>query len=130
MYSQRTDGFEVSVQPVHLPEQSEPQHGRWVWAYRVIVRNTGEVPARLVARHWSITDANGRTETVDGPGVVGQTPLIAPGSAYEYHSGCPLPTPSGTMVGHYVMEREDGTRFEIAIPHFSLDAPEVPRTLN
>ena len=130
MYTKRTDGFEVDVQPVHLPEQSDPADGQWVWAYRVVVRNHGREPARLVARHWSITDANGRVQTVEGPGVVGQTPLIKPGSAYEYHSGCPLPTPSGTMVGHYVMERPDGSHFEIGIPHFSLDVPEVKRTLN
>lgn len=130
MYSQRTEGFEVRVQPAFLPEQSDPDRGRWVWVYRVVVRNEGAVPARLVARHWSIMDANGRTEIVDGPGVVGQTPLIAPGSSYEYHSGCPLPTPGGSMTGHYVMEREDGTRFDIAIPAFSLDTPDRARTLN
>ena len=130
MYIQRTDGFEVSVQPVHLPEQSDPEHGRWIWAYRVLIRNQGCQPARLVARHWTITDGHGRVEMVDGPGVVGQTPLIAPGSAYEYHSGCPLGTPSGSMTGHYVMEREDGTCFDIAIPHFSLDTPDPARVLN
>ena len=130
MYSQITQGFEVRVQPAPLLEQSEPTRGRWVWAYRILIRNDGDVPARLVARHWSITDANGKVETVAGPGVVGQTPLIAPGSSYEYHSGVPLSTPSGTMEGYYVMEREDGERFNITIPAFSLDLPDRERVLN
>lgn len=130
MYSQRTDGFEVLAHPVFLPEQSDPERGRWVWAYRILIRNEGEAPARLVARHWDIVDANGHAQSVDGPGVVGQTPRIAPGDSYEYHSGCPLPTPGGTMAGHYVMERDDGERFRIEVPPFSLDVPHGRRTLN
>ena len=129
MYEQHTDGFRVMVEPFYLEDQSQPENGRWVWAYRVVIRNEGEGTARLVSRHWEITDGNGRTQTVDGPGVVGQTPRLGPGDSFEYHSGCPLPTPGGTMVGHYTMQRDDGDTYDVAIPHFSLDVPE-PRTLN
>ena len=129
MYRQRTLDFEVMVEPVFLPDQSQPDEGRWVWAYRVVVRNESAAAARLVSRHWEITDANGRMETVDGPGVIGQTPRLGPGDSFEYHSGCPLPTASGTMQGHYTMVADDGARFDIAIPPFSLDPPDE-RTLN
>ena len=129
MYQQQTDGFRVLVEPFYLEDQSNPNEGRWVWAYRVVIRNEGDNALRLVARHWEITDANGRMQTVDGPGVVGQTPRLGPGDSFEYHSGCPLGTPGGTMVGHYTMQADDGSTFDIAIPPFSLDLP-APRTLN
>ena len=119
--------------PVHetlvVFDQSDPDEGRWVWAYRVVIRNEGEATARLVSRHWEITDGNGRVQTVDGPGVVGQTPRLGPGDSFEYHSGCPLSTPGGVMAGHYTMHGDDGSMRNILIPTFSLDLPE-PRTLN
>lgn len=129
-YQAETAGFVVRVRPEYLPDQSDPDERRWVWAYHVEIVNASAVPAQLVARAWTITDAQGRVETVAGPGVVGQQPTLQPGDAYSYSSGCPLPTPSGSMVGLYVMVDDHGERFEIAIPAFSLDVPEARRTLN
>ena len=85
---------------------------------------------RLETRHWRITNAVGHVEEVNGPGVVGEHPVLAPGDTYQYTSGCPLNTPSGTMVGHYVMKRDDGTKIRVNIPPFSLDRPDLVRTLN
>lgn len=130
MYCTSTHDIEVAVEPRFLEEHSDPSERRWVWAYTVEVRNNSGQPVRLRARHWRITDANGQTEEVRGPGVVGEQPIIAPGRSYRYTSGCPLTTPSGIMVGEYEMEGSDGDRFEVAIPAFSLDVPDEPRALN
>lgn len=130
MYRASSNGFEVTVRPLYLDGQSDPAEQRWVWAYDVHIENVGERAARLIARHWDIVDGLGRGETVDGPGVVGDMPRIEPGETYEYRSGCPLPTPSGSMSGHYVMIDDEGERFEIEIPAFSLDLPDARRTLN
>ena len=129
-YEAETRGFLVRVRPEYLPDQSEPQERRWVWAYHIEIVNASTAPAQLVARAWTITDAQGRVETVAGPGVIGQQPTLRPGEAYSYSSGCPLPTSSGSMVGLYVMVDDVGERFEIAIPAFSLDLPDVRRTVN
>ena len=112
----------VRVAPHYLPDQSDPTLPRFVWAYHIRVENHGAEPVQLVARHWVITDGEGHTEQVDGPGVVGQQPVIACGAAYDYVSGCPLPTPSGTMQGHYAM-RTRAAAFNAAIPLFRLEAP-------
>jgi ApaG protein len=122
-YAATTGGITVRVAPHYLPEQSDPERGYHVWAYHVRVENSGDAPVRLMARRWIITDGDGRTEEVVGDGVVGVQPLIAPGGAYDYVSGCPLPTPSGRMEGRYVMMNEDGERFSVAIPAFPLDLP-------
>ncbi|MCU0890735.1 MAG: Co2+/Mg2+ efflux protein ApaG [Sandarakinorhabdus sp.] len=122
-YAATTGGITVRVAPHYLPEQSDPERGYHVWAYHVRVENAGDAPVRLMARRWIITDGDGRTEEVVGDGVVGVQPLIAPGGAYDYVSGCPLPTPSGRMEGRYVMMNEDGERFSVAIPAFPLDLP-------
>lgn len=114
--------FHVEVQPEYLPEQSEPAQGRYGFAYTITVLNTGQVAAQLVSRHWIIADGRGHTEEVKGLGVVGQQPLLAPGEAFQYTSGCQLRTPSGTMHGSYFCVAEDGERFEVAIPLFVLDA--------
>jgi len=114
--------FHVEVQPEYLPEQSEPAQGRYGFAYTITVRNTGQVAAQLVSRHWLISDARGHTEEVKGLGVVGQQPLLRPGESFQYTSGCQLRTPSGTMHGSYFCVAEDGERFEVAIPLFVLDA--------
>ena len=114
--------FSVEVEPQFLPEQSEPDSGVWGFAYTITVRNTGEVAAQLVARHWIISDARGHTEEVKGLGVVGQQPLLKPGEAFQYTSGCRLRTASGTMHGSYFCVAEDGGRFETPIPMFVLDA--------
>ena len=129
-YEARTREVVVRVRPEHLPDQSDPAEGRWVWAYHVEVENHGEETVQLVSRHWVITDARGRVEEVRGEGVVGEQPVLKPGEALRYTSGCPLPTPSGSMQGEYEMVTEEGERFEAAIPAFSLDLPDARRTVN
>jgi ApaG protein len=119
--------FSVQVQPHYLEEQSEPEEGRYLFAYTVTIRNTGEVTAQLVSRHWIITDSDGQIEEVRGPGVVGEQPVLKPGQSYQYTSGCPLPTPVGSMHGSYQCIAEDGTAFEAPIAEFVLS---VPRTLH
>jgi ApaG protein len=130
MYRVTTNGVQVTVEPQFLPEHSDPKAGRYVWAYRIEIRNVGDRTVRLRNRHWCITDALGRTEEVRGPGVVGEEPTLAPGGAFQYTSGCPLKTPSGIMVGTYEMELENGERFLVDIPAFSLDLPDKPVTVN
>ncbi|MBU1325106.1 MAG: Co2+/Mg2+ efflux protein ApaG [Alphaproteobacteria bacterium] len=129
-YSAETHDVIVRVRPSYLAGQSDPDGGRWVWAYQVEIVNCRSGPVQLLARHWTITDGLGRTEEVRGPGVVGEQPVIPPGGAHAYASGCPLSTPSGAMVGTYTMADEKGARFEVAIPAFSLDVPDAGRTLN
>jgi len=119
--------FSIQVQPQYLEEQSEPEEGRYLFAYTVTIRNTGEVAAQLVSRHWIITDAGGQIEEVRGPGVVGEQPVLKPGQSFRYTSGCPLSTPVGSMHGSYQCIAEDGTAFEATIPEFVLS---VPRTLH
>lgn len=129
-YRALTHGIEVTVTPRFLSEHSNPEKDRYVWSYTVEIRNVGEEMVRLRRRHWIITDANGRVEEVRGAGVVGEEPLLRPGGAFSYTSGCPLTTPSGFMVGRYEMERQDGSRFEVDIPPFSLDLPDANPTMN
>lgn len=111
----------IEVQPAYLPEQSAPEQGVYSFAYTITISNTGEVPAQLISRHWLITDAMGQTEEVKGLGVVGHQPLLRPGEAFEYTSGCRLRTASGSMRGSYFFVAEDGERFEVEIPAFVLD---------
>ena len=122
-YTATTGDITVRVAPHYLPEQSDPERGYHVWAYHVRVENGGQAPVRLMSRRWLITDGEGRSEEVAGDGVVGVQPLIAPGGAYDYVSGCPLSTPSGRMEGRYVMQDEAGTRFPVTIPSFALELP-------
>jgi ApaG protein len=117
--------FTVQVQPRYLAEQSEPEEGRYLFAYTVTIRNTGEVAAQLVSRHWIITDADGQIEEVRGPGVVGEQPVLQPGQVFQYTSGCPLPTAVGSMHGSYQCIAEDGTAFEAPIQEFVLSAPRA-----
>ncbi|MEJ5991982.1 Co2+/Mg2+ efflux protein ApaG [Ramlibacter sp. PS3R-8] len=113
--------FEIEVDPRYLPEQSAPDQGVWSFAYTITIRNSGEVPAQLISRHWVITDEMARVEEVKGLGVIGQQPLLKPGEAFEYTSGCRLRTASGTMQGTYFCVAEDGERFEVEIPAFALN---------
>lgn len=129
-YEAETDGIVVRVQPSYLAGQSDPDAGRWVWAYQVEIVNLTGVPVQLISRRWVITDARGQTEEVSGPGVVGEQPTILPGESYSYASGCPLGTASGSMVGAYSMTDAAGRAFEAAIPAFSLDVPGERRVLN
>ena len=113
--------FRVEVQPQYLPEQSAPDQGVYTFAYTITITNIGEVASQLISRHWLITDATGAIEEVKGLGVVGHQPLLKPGEAFEYTSGCRLRTASGTMQGSYFFVAEDGERFDVAIPPFELD---------
>jgi ApaG protein len=113
--------FEVEVDPRYLPEQSAPEQGIWSFAYTITIRNTGDIPAQLIARHWIITNERGEVEEVKGLGVVGQQPLLKPGESFEYTSGCRLRTASGTMQGKYFFVAEDAERFDVEIPLFMLN---------
>jgi ApaG protein len=117
----------VSVATRFLDEQSEPTDERYVFAYTIRIRNEGAVPARLLGRHWVITDANGEVQEVRGEGVVGEQPWLRPGEQFEYTSGAVLKTSVGTMQGSYDMLADDGTRFDAAIEPFILS---IPRTLH
>ncbi len=130
MYTAVTHDIQVTVLPEFQPDRSEPDLGRYFWAYTVEIANMGTRTVQLVARHWIITDADGRVEEVKGLGVVGEQPVLNPGESFRYTSGCPLSTPSGVMVGTYRMVDENGGAFEVAIPAFSLDMPQQPRVLN
>jgi ApaG protein len=118
-----TAGITVRVSVSFLAEQSEPQRGRWFWAYHIRIENDGAQGVQLLTRHWIITDGRGARHAVEGEGVVGEQPFIAPGGSYDYVSGCPLPTPTGSMQGTYHVMGEDGEGFDIAIPKFALTAP-------
>lgn len=115
----------VSPQATYIPGQSDEAAERYVFSYTITIRNTGTVAAKLLSRHWIITDARNRVQEVRGDGVVGEQPLIRPGESYEYTSGTALATPVGTMRGSYQMLADDGTRFDAAIPEFALSIPRV-----
>lgn len=120
-----TRGVVVRVSVSYLPEQSEPRRGRWFWAYHIRIENEGAMAVQLLTRHWIITDGRGLRHTVEGEGVVGEQPMIAPGASFDYVSGCPLSTPTGAMQGSYHMIAEDGSAFDVTIPRFALIAPAV-----
>ena len=130
MYSAVTENVRVTVRPEFSDERSAPEAGAYFWLYGIEISNLSLKPVTLLSRHWRITDALGQVETVDGPGVVGEQPTIAPGAVYRYVSGCPLRTPTGAMVGAYDMIDGDGRRFSVEIPAFSLDSPYLRRVLN
>ncbi len=123
LYSDITDSIKVTVVPSYLEEQSSPDQSFFTWAYHVRIENKGKQVVQLINRHWLITDGNGLTQHVRGPGVVGEQPVLKPGEAYEYASGTFLHTPSGLMGGSYEMMAESGERLKIKIPTFSLDSP-------
>jgi ApaG protein len=123
--SGRKHDITVSARAAFLPEHSDPAQGRYVFAYAIRITNTGTVPARLVSRHWIITDSDGRVQEVRGAGVVGEQPLLGPNESFEYTSGAAIATPVGTMRGSYQMLAEDGVRFDAPIPEFTLSVPRV-----
>lgn len=129
-YEAETEGVVVRVRPSYLAGQSDPEGGRWIWAYQIEIENRSDGPIQLLARSWTITDGHGHEEQIRGPGVVGEQPIIGPGDSYSYASGCPLGTPSGAMVGSYFCTDATGRGFEVAIPAFSLDIPTARRVLN
>lgn len=117
----------IGVESAYLEAQSEPNDAQYAFSYTITIQNTGTQAARLLSRHWLITDANGRIEEVRGEGVVGEQPHLEPGEAFRYTSGAILDTPVGAMEGEYLMVDDDGNRFEAMIPPFSL---AVPNRLN
>ena len=117
--------IEVAAATRYLAEQSDETAGRFVFAYTITLRNTGNVAAQLISRHWIITDAQGKVQEVRGLGVVGAQPLLEPGQSFEYTSGAAIATVVGTMKGAYQMVAADGTRFEAPIPEFTLSVPRV-----
>ncbi|MEM8844222.1 MAG: Co2+/Mg2+ efflux protein ApaG [Pseudomonadota bacterium] len=120
-----TYNIKVSVDTAYLESQSDISDDRYVFAYTVTIQNEGEVPAKLLTRHWVITDSNGKTQEVRGDGVVGEQPYLKPGEGFQYTSGTMLETPVGTMEGSYQMKADDGTEFDAQIKIFTLSAPRV-----
>jgi len=120
-----TNDFRVRVRAFYLSERSNPKKRQYVYAYRINITNEGEQPAKLISRHWVITDAYGRVDEVKGPGVVGEQPRLAPGESFEYTSTCPLPTQFGVMRGVYHMRADDGALFDVEISPFSLYVPAL-----
>jgi ApaG protein len=115
----------VSTRTTFIPDQSDAVNGRYVFAYTITITNSGEVPAQLVSRHWIITDADAQVQEVRGAGVVGEQPYLLPQESFEYTSGTAIATPVGTMRGSYQMVAEDGTKFDVPIPEFTLSMPRV-----
>jgi ApaG protein len=115
-----TRGIAVRVAVTFLAEQSDPSSNRWFWSYHVRIENGAELAVQLLSRSWQIVDGRGTVHEVHGEGVVGEMPLIAPGSSFDYVSGCPLDTASGSMSGSYRLVDEDGTAFDVVIPRFLL----------
>ena len=124
---ERLYAMQIDVAARYLDDQSEPAQSRYVFAYTIRIHNSGSVPARLISRHWLITDDNGKVVEVRGEGVVGEQPWLRPGEDFEYTSGAVLETSLGTMEGRYDMLADDGTQFDAPIPAFTLT---VPRTLH
>ena len=118
-----THGITVRVAVNFLPEQSHPEAEKWFWVYHIRLENASHETVQLISRHWRITDARGLVAHVDGEGVVGEQPVLAPGQSHDYVSGCPLDTPHGTMEGFYTLTGQDGQSFEVRIPFFPLAAP-------
>jgi ApaG protein len=117
--------FEIDVEPRYIARESDPEAKRWVFAYTITIRNTGEVAAQLSHRHWVITNADGVRQEVRGRGVVGEEPHIEPGESFRYTSAAVLQTPVGSMHGHYEFEADGGGRFLVPIPVFSLSVPNL-----
>ena len=118
-----TQGTRVQVTTRFLEEKSNPQAKKFIFAYTVTITNTGKIAVQLISRRWVIKDADGDIETVEGPGVVGEKPVLQPGQSFEYTSFCPLETPFGSMEGHYNMVAADGSRFKAMIDPFGHAIP-------
>ena len=119
--------IEVDVKAAYVSAQSTPEANRYVFAYTITITNAGTIAAKLVTRHWGITDANNKVQEVRGEGVVGEQPYLVPGMSFQYTSGTMIETPVGSMRGSYQMVAEDGTKFDAEIPSFTLS---MPRTLH
>jgi ApaG protein len=119
--------IQVSAQSFYIPSQSTPELNRYVFVYTITIQNQGSIPAKLLTRHWIITDSNGKVEEVRGEGVVGEQPYLRPGESFQYTSGAIIETPVGRMRGSYQMLADDGVNFAAEIPTFTL---AIPRTLH
>jgi ApaG protein len=120
-----TPRIQVSVETSYLAEQSDPVGERFAFSYTITIRNDGEEPAKLLRRHWIITDANGKVQEVRGDGVVGEQPHLAPGQGFRYSSGAIIETPVGTMHGSYQMRTDEGVQFDAPIAPFRLATPGI-----
>ncbi len=118
-----TEGIVVRVAVNFLPEQSRIEAGKWFWVYHIRIENDSDHTVQLLTRHWRITDGRGMVNVVEGDGIVGEQPVLAPGETHDYVSGCPLSTPQGSMEGHYMFRRDDGSEVKAVIPYFPLAAP-------
>jgi len=125
--SNPTYNTQVEVETAYIEEQSDQEQNRYVFSYTITIHNEGSVPAKLLSRHWLITDADGKVQEVEGEGVVGEQPHLKPGDSFRYTSGTVLETPVGSMQGTYHMIADDGVEFEAEIPAFTL---AMPRTLH
>ena len=117
--------IEVSARSAFIPERSDAEKGRYVFAYTITITNKGSLAAQLLSRHWIITDARNEVQEVKGDGVIGEQPLLHPNESFQYTSGASIATPVGTMRGTYHMVADDGTRFDAPIPEFTLAVPRV-----
>lgn len=115
----------VTVDTIYVEDQSDPETDRYVFAYTITIENSGSITARLLNRHWIITDASGQVQEVKGEGVVGEQPILQPGGTFRYTSAAMIETPLGTMTGAYEMVADDGVRFDAEIPAFKLSAPNL-----
>ena len=125
MASEKKHEISVTATAAYMPEQSDPESGRYVFSYNITIRNTGSVSAQLISRHWIITDANNKVQEVRGLGVVGAQPLLKPAESFKYTSSSAIATAVGTMRGSYQMVAEDGLQFDAPIPEFTLSMPRV-----
>ena len=125
MRERATNDIKITIETNYIPEQSLPEQRRYVFAYTITIANIGTAPARLLRRHWIITDANNKVQEVHGDGVVGQQPHLLPGEIYQYTSGAILETPIGCMQGNYDMLADNGVEFAATIPLFSLTMPRA-----
>ena len=123
MYEKITHNISIQVKTDFLPDQSRPEDEHYVWAYHIRIENKGDQIVQLQSRYWKITDGHGNTHEVQGEGVIGKQPTLAPGESFEYTSGTPLGTPGGFMTGTYKMMGIHGQSFTVDIPIFSLDSP-------
>ena len=130
MYSSISNSIMVMAQPIYLEAESTPLQNKFFWAYQITIKNKGESNVVLRRRHWRIMDAHGDIQEVKGRGVVGQEPTLKPGESFTYTSGTLLNTPSGMMMGNYEMEADNGEKFEVGIPAFSLDSPHEKITIH
>ncbi len=130
MYQAKTRDISITVTPKFLQTESAPEKNHFVWSYSIEIENQGPETVQLVSRYWKITDGSGKVQEVEGPGVVGEQPVLTPGDSFSYTSGVPLTTPSGFMLGHYVMVTGHGESFEATVPAFSLDSASERRSVH